>query len=302
MAVEPIAAQHAERQVLLARRAAREADRLWRLVDPADIARSWRSLLQQLFPVVATAQATAAASSGLYVDDVLQEYGRDSDAAGRVMPGAFAGVASDGRDLASLLYQPASVTLAQIGAGAGVPRALASGRFVTDMIVRTQIADAGRVADGVAIAARPQLRGYVRMIVGKTCSRCLVLAGRRYAWNEGFRRHPRCDCRHVPVAEDVPGDVRTDPRAYFDSLDEAEQDDLLGRAGADTVRAGGDIARVVNARRDMYTADGRQFTTEATTRRGTGRRVRLMPEQIYREAGGSRDEAIRLLRLHGYIL
>jgi hypothetical protein len=29
--------------------------------------------------------------------------------------------------------------------------------------------------------------------------------------------------------------------------------------------------------------------------------VRLMPEQIYVEAGGNRHEAIRLLRVHGYI-
>jgi hypothetical protein len=30
--------------------------------------------------------------------------------------------------------------------------------------------------------------------------------------------------------------------------------------------------------------------------------VRLMPEQIYLEAAGDRAEAIRLLRLHSYLL
>jgi hypothetical protein len=138
--------------------------------------------------------------------------------------------------------------------------------------------------------------GYVRMIVGKTCSRCLILAGRRYQWNAGFRRHPRCDCRHVPVAEDVPGDVQTDPDAYFRSLSRAEQDDLLGKDGAEAARAGADLAQVVNARRGMYTADGRQYTREAASRQ----RRRLMPEQIFREAK-DRDDAIRLLRLHRYI-
>jgi hypothetical protein len=45
-----------------------------------------------------------------------------------------------------------------------------------------------------------------------------------------------------------------------------------------------------------------------TTRRGfAGRRlgrgvVRLMPEQIYLDAGGDRDEALRLLQQHGYII
>jgi hypothetical protein len=30
--------------------------------------------------------------------------------------------------------------------------------------------------------------------------------------------------------------------------------------------------------------------------------VRLMPEEIYREAGSNRPEAVRLLRLHGYLI
>jgi hypothetical protein len=46
----------------------------------------------------------------------------------------------------------------------------------------------------------------------------------------------------------------------------------------------------------MYEAGGKRFTTEAA-----GRRPRLMPEQILREAGRDRAEAVRLLRLHGYL-
>lgn len=296
MAVEEIAAGHAERQVALGRRTARQLGRLWALLDLANIASSWRALLPEAFAVLSTSQATAAASAGLYVDDVLEASGAAAAAAGRIQAGAFAGIASDGRDLVALLYQPAITTLQLIGQGVKPPRAAAAGRFVLDMLGRTQVADAGRTAVGTAIAARPQARGYVRMVVGKTCSRCLILAGRRYEWNEGFLRHPRCDCRHIPVAEDVPGDVRTDPRAYFDSLSAAEQDELLGKAGADAVRAGADMAKVVNARRGMTTAGGRLFTTEAA-----GRRPRLMPEQIFRDAR-DRDDAIRLLRLHGYTL
>jgi hypothetical protein len=139
------------------------------------------------------------------------------------------------------------------------------------------------------------------MVVGGTCDRCLILAGRVYRWNAGFQRHPRCDCRHIPATEDVAGDLTTDPKAAFEAMPAAEQERVFGKAGAEAIRDGADMARVVNARRGMYTAGGRLFTREATTRRGTGRRVRLMPEQIYREAEGNRGEAIRLLRLHGYI-
>ena len=297
MAVEPIAAQHAERQVTLARRTATELGRLWRLIDPSRIAASWGSLLPQALAVLGTSQATAAAAAGTYVDDALEAQGAAPEAAGRIVVGAFAGIASDGRPLASLLLQPSITTLRQIEQGLSPARALAMGRFTLDMITRTQVADAGRTAVGTAIAVRLEVRGYVRMVVGKTCARCLILAGRRYEWNQGFRRHPRCDCRHIPVADDVPGDVATDPGAYFAALDREEQDDLLGKDGAEAVRAGADMAAVVNARRGMHTADdGRKYTREAATRR----RLRMMPEQIFREAR-DRDDAIRLLRLHGYI-
>ena len=108
---------------------------------------------------------------------------------------------------------------------------------------------------------------------------------------------------HIPAAEYLP-EASTVPRRYFDSLSEPEQDAAFTHDGAQAIRDGADIARVVNARRkgQVYEAGGRTYTREATTRRGTGRRVRLAPEQIYKEAGGNRDEAIRLLKLHGYLL
>ena len=297
MSVEAVAERHAARQVTLGRETSLELARLWRQVDAGDIRGSWRGMLERALAILGTSQATAAASAGSYVDDALEEQGLDADAEGRVMPGAFAGIASDGRPLASLLEEPSISALSYIKKGATPERALTSGGFVLDMISRTQVADAGRTAVGTAIVARPEVGGYVRMIVGKTCSRCLILAGRRYEWNAGFRRHPRCDCRHIPVAESVPDDVRVNPRAYFDSLPAAEQDQLLGKAGAQAVREGADMAKVVNARREnaMYTADGRLYTREAA-----GKRPRLMPEQIFRDAK-DRDDAIRLLKLHGYI-
>jgi hypothetical protein len=295
VAVEPIAAQHAERQVILARRTATELGRLWRLIDPRRIAGSWGALLPSALVVLGTSQATAAAGAGTYVDDALEAQGAAVAAEGRVAAEMFAGIASDGRPLATLLLEPMIASLELIGKGAAPARALASGRFQLDMITRTQVADAGRVAVGAAITARPDVGGYVRMIVGKTCSRCLILAGRRYRWNSGFRRHPRCDCRHVPYAENVPSDISTDPRAYFDSLSRDEQDEAFGKAGAEAIRQGADMARVVNARRGIYTAGGRTFTTEMA-----GRRPRMMPEQILRDAK-DREDAIRLLRLHGYL-
>lgn len=195
MAVEQIAAGHAERQVTLARRTSVELGKLWRQIDRGNIAASWGSLIPQALVVLGTSQGTAAASAGLYVDDVLEASGVGTESSGRIAPLSFAGVASDGRPLASLLLEPSITALSQIKQGASPAQALNSGRFLLDMVSRTQVADAGRVAVGTAIAARPQVRGYVRMIVGKTCSRCLILAGRRYGWSAGFQRHPRLPLR-----------------------------------------------------------------------------------------------------------
>lgn len=287
---------HQRRQKAIARRAAERVGELWRQIDRTNIAASWRQLITQALPVVSSAQGIAAASAGVYVDDALEAQGLAAAAEGRVSVTALAGIASDGRNLADLLYRPAVRTLAAIGAGYKPSRAMTAGAVDLDMIVRTQIADAGRAATSVAITARPRVAGYVRMLSLPSCSRCIVLAGKFYRWNAGFRRHPRCDCRHIPAAENAT-DLRTDPMAAFRSMEQAEQDRMFGKAGAQAIRDGADLSKVVNARRGITTAaDGRLYTTESA-----GRRPRLMPEQIYRDAR-DRDDAIRLLRLHGYLI
>lgn len=292
---EQLAGAHYRDRVALVRAVAADARRLWRQVDRADIRSSWRALAARLLITLTGAQLAAARQADEYTSGALDAQGIDAQTSVSVQPRALAGVASDGRDLATLLEQPAIGALVALAGGTSVARSMATGYASLDMIVRTQVADAGRVADGVALMARPHVAGYVRMVVGKTCSRCIILAGRWYPANRGFRRHPSCDCIHIPAAEDAE-DLRTDPRKIFDSMSPAEQDKAFTKAGAEAIRAGSDMNQVVNARRGMQTAaDGRLYTTEAA-----GRRPRLMPEQIYRDAK-DRDDAIRLLRLHGYI-
>jgi hypothetical protein len=294
VSTQTAARRHYQDRTRLARLAEQAAARLWRQVDAANIASSWETLLPRLLAALVAGQRAAAELT----DPYLQALDLDGP---RVNPSAFAGVASDGRDLETLLRQPVVTSKVALARGAGTTRALTSGQMAVRIIAATQVADTGRVADGVAVAARPQV-GYVRMVVGKTCARCLILAGKRYRWNAGFNRHPKCDCIHIPTREDSADDLRTDPNAAFRAMSREEQDQTFGKAGAEAIREGADMARVVNARRGMTTAGGKQFTTEATTRRGAGRAVRLMPEQIYLEARGDRAEAIRLLRLHGYLL
>jgi hypothetical protein len=323
---DTVALAHYRARRRLAESAAAEAKRLWRLVSAADLVGSWREASTRMLVVLSGAQLAAARAADGYLDTVLDEQDISPDAEGRTNARALAGVASDGRDLSTLLDRPIIATLVAIGDGATTSQALATGHATLDMIVRTQVADAGRVADQVAMTARPRTTGYTRMVVGKTCSRCLILAGRWYRYDAGFNRHPRCDCVGIPSREAIAGDVHLDPQRAFDAMTRAEQDKAFTKAGAEAIRLGANPAQVVNARRGMQIAGayGRTVatTTEGVTTRGlagrrlgardtgvkakdqryrTSRTPRLMPEQILRDAK-DRDDAIRLLKRFGYIV
>lgn len=323
MSVEQVARAQYDTQAALARRAAEAAQAWWALVDLADLDGSWSKVATRLQVAVGAAQTLAASSADSYTAAALAAQGVKAPAAGRVDPLAFSGVASDGRPLDSLLYEPVIATKAAIGAGVAPAEAKLRGLASLVRIAATQVQDAGRAAGGVAIASRPRVTGYVRMLNPPSCARCSILAGKWFRWNTGFQRHPHCDCIHVPAAEDA-SDLRTDPRAYFDSLSPAEQDRVFTKAGAQAIRDGSDLGQVVNARRGMQTAQvyGHQLKTtlEGITTRGVaGQRLgelakakgqryrasttpRLMPESIYEIAGGNRDEAIRLLKRYGYLI
>ena len=178
------------------------------------------------FQVLAATDAIGA------VPAMLEEQGIDPDPQGQVVPTVFAGTASDGRPLPSLFEQAAN-------------------DFAFDLMVVTQLQDVARAAGGAATANSYGAQGYVRMLNPPSCSRCAILAGRFYRWNDGFLRHPKCDCRHIPSTEALSGDLRLDPNAYFESLAPAEQSRIFTNAGAKAIRDGADIGQVVNARRGM---------------------------------------------------
>jgi hypothetical protein len=314
---------HYRRQQAITARAVALAAALWGRVDPDALAESWAVLAGALWRVVASSQIAAASLASGYVDDVLDEQGIGRDAQGRVRPSSVAGVASDGRELSALLYSPlAQARQARYGGGS-TAQAVRVGREALSRIVATQVQDAGRVAVGVEAFARPAVTGYVRQLNLPSCSRCIVLAGKWFRSNEGFERHPKCDCVHIPTREDIAGDVQTSPRAAFGSLSPEEQDRIFTADGARAIRDGADLGQVVNARRGMRTASvfGERLavTTEGTTVRGVAGRAlggaarargaryrsatapRLMPEAIYELAGDDRAEAIRLLRRYGYL-
>jgi hypothetical protein len=293
MVPDAAAAFYREQQQIGALTAA-TVKRLWARMG-TDFDPSWAKIRPSMLQVVAAGQLAAATRAVPYVPAVLDETGQDGgDPVGDLNPAAFTGTASDGWDLGTLLDQAPITAKTAVAGGAETAAALAqAGRFLT-MATLTQIADTRREVVAADIGRRPKVTGYVRMLNPPSCSRCAILAGKWYRWNEGFLRHPRCDCVHIPSTEDRAGDFRTDPYAYFRSLTEAGQEQVFGRSEARAIRDGGDIFRVVNVQqRGLAAPTSRQA-------RRYGAPTRLTVDDIYRTAG-TRANALTMLQQHGYI-
>lgn len=303
------------------------ARRLWGVRPPGDFEARFDEVAPTLVAAVVAAQARAVADAEDYTTAVLDELGTPVDPVAQVSAAPLVGVASDGRELDSLMYGAVIHSKAQVARGRTPAAAWEAGRSALLLRVQTQVADASRQAVGLSVAVRPRT-GSVRMLNPPSCPRCTVLAGRWYRYNAGFRRHPGCDCRAIPSTEASAGDLTVDPRAYFDSLSATDQAKWFGHAAAEAIRSGADVAQVVNARRGMYTttAYGQQVhaTHEGVTRRGlayqsmsqatyvrkaaelkSGRfrslkAPRVMPETL-QQIAESRDDYLRLLELYGYI-
>lgn len=243
------------------------ARRAWNLGSPAG-----------MLPALTVLQGLAATNGVNGVEAILAEQNIAAPASGAVNTDLLAGIASDGRPLGSLLEQAS--TLAAL-----------------ELMVVTQLADAARIAAGLSIATRQDV-GWTRMVNPPCCARCAILAGKFFRWNDGFQRHPACDCTHIPTREDVVGDVRTDPQALFNQ----GMVNGVTKAEQKAISAGADLNQVVNARRSIYMDPaGRRFTREGTTNKALDG-PRPTPYQIYREAKEDQGVALRLLTRFGYVI
>lgn len=303
--------------------ARKDARRLWLRVDTGSLVDSWSTLVPALFATIVGAQLLAGRDAEGYVDGVLIAQGLRTGSDGAFAPDSLLGVAADGSDLMRTLMWPAWAAMGAVVAGAPIGRARAAGLAAAELTAMTQVQDAFRVSAGAAAVTRPAVRTWVRALSPPSCSRCIVLAG-SYSWSTAFQRHPRCDCVAIPSGRGSEADFSsTDPMAYFDAMSREEQDQVFGAAGAEAIRDGADMGRVVNARRkaagistaadanvdllrrqgildDVVAADGRITFAGTSDMDRRDRRVRVMPETIYRVAR-DREHAIDLLRANGFI-
>lgn len=297
---------------------------LWAGINRRHILRSWLEILPEATAIVTAAQLAAAQDADRYMDAALKAQKLDTEGP-PVAAAAFAGIAypldaeTTRFDLKDTLTTPAFTALIGIRGGLSIDRAMGGG--LNDLLLRSQmqVSDAARNAGSVKMASRAKPAGWVRMLNPPSCSRCTILAGKYFKYNQGFARHPGCDCRHIPAPEDTAGDVMTDPYEYFKSLDPGEQARVFTKAGAAAINDGADIFQVVNARAGMHTtAGGSKVTYSGTTRRGywgstqvtrdrrgkerygVAIRQRMMPEEIYKRSN-SQAQTLAMLEQYGYI-
>jgi hypothetical protein len=154
-----------------------------------------------------------------------------------------------------------------------------------DRLVESLVQDAGRAAESVASAARPNIY-HVRYLSPPSCSRCAVLAGRVYRYSDGFKRHPNCDCVMIPTT--VAASNAQDPVDLF----ERGLVSGLSKADAQALKDGADFSQIVNVR------SRRAGLTEAG--RVLARRGRPTPEAIYASTN-TREEAVAALKAAGYL-
>lgn len=218
----------------------------WQRVDRNDFDSSVGLLLPTLTALVAQAQVQAAEESQRFIEQVDAFNGVQSDV--QVAPPAFAGVDWDGLRLEPMILFASTMMKQRMLAGAPAVDAVQTGLHYTTTLGTTATLDAGREAARVSWLAREVYVNWVRMIQPGACGRCIVLAGKQ-SRERAFPRHPRCRCVAVPSMEVTDGSVETDPQAFFDGLSREEQDKAFTKTGAEAIRAGADMGRVVNARR-----------------------------------------------------
>lgn len=277
----------------------------WREVNPGRISQSWEPMLPAVTTAVTSSQISAAESALMANGSMRVATGQYELPEAFADPESFAGQSSDAGDLSAALYVPAIRAKQAIANGAAPAAALLDTRKEFEKIVRSLVSDSGRQA-ATAGNATHFTGGYVRMLNPPSCSRCAILAGRWFRWNDGFQRHPQCDCVHIPSKSGAwardEGFV-SDPYDYFNSLSQEDQARLYGASNAQAIRDGADIFQVENSKIGRST-DKMSTTASTSKRRGIyrGPGERLTPDGIYARAGGDRDAALRGLEKYGYIL
>lgn len=297
MRIPTSAVEQYERQQQIAGRTAISLRRLVSLMGD-DFDAGWIRVRDRAFATVQLGRAASIHAAMPYTSELLSETAQDSVPAGAIVPATFLQQTPAGGSVIEALDVVPVRAKQSVASGASTRAARNSAASWLSGVVLTMLADTRRDVYQADIISRPQVTGYVRMLNPPSCSRCAILAGRRYLWNEGFLRHPNCDCQHIPASEQVAGDLRTDPYEYFKSLSEKEQNRYFGKYEAQGIRDGADIFQVVNTRERGLRIVGADGQNTGLVRYAG--RTKPTLAQIYR-TDPDRRFVIENLQYHGYI-
>ena len=314
--------------------AQRRVGELWGMASGQNLDDSWSALAPLMVAQASSAQAASAGLANPYMRAVSASYG-DTTPNVEVAPAAFAGVMQDGRPLQASMYTAVLTTKELVSRGESLYTAFQAGAQALAVVVGAAVQDSGRMADMTAGMARTYTY-YVRQAGGSCCSRCAVLVGVR-SGPDAFLRHVCCQCTACPVEVTKagvpvnPGGFYSSPGELFDSLSKAEQDARFTKAGAEAIRHGADVSRVVNARRGSYVSSYLERTNAGekvarmslrpvtigkrpdgsplqvfVTKAGRNNAkyldgLRLMPEQLVKMAAGDAGRLRDLLTKYGYM-
>ncbi|QXJ19616.1 hypothetical protein AGRA3207_000178 [Actinomadura graeca] len=238
-----------------ARATARATD-LHAQVDPARaVEPQWAALAPEAAALLADAQARAALVALAYLDEHAAACGAGGTPGPYLSPAAVSGRTSAGHDLAAVLARLVGVWRGRLAAGQPPGEAWHATAPRLARLVRSEVADAHREYLSGSLCLDDRVIAYQRLVTLPACARCLILAGQRYTFSAGFKRHPGCTgCTHIPIYH-LPGrgevggtpDDHT-PRALFGEMSPAQQLAAVGgkSEAVQSIHDGVDMFAVVN--------------------------------------------------------
>ncbi len=177
--------------------------RLWAL-SGTEFDAGWRQVRSRAIETMQLGRAAAIHAAIPYTSEVLAETRQVGVPSGAVVPAAFLAYAPNGYPVADTLDRLPVVAKQGVASGMNATQARARASSWLSGVALTMLADTRRDVFQADIVSRPQVTGYVRMLNPPSCSRCVILAGKRFAWNQGFQRHPNCFPAGVVVSGPSP--------------------------------------------------------------------------------------------------
>lgn len=196
-----LAARRAVYQQRVESKLADEISSTWRLLRVGSLDSHWGKVSLNIKRALAASQYAAAQGASKYVDAAVSAQSALPERLAAVPAQSFAGIAADGRELAGAVVQPLIGMKIDLAHGRELADTLERGERRMLTLVKGELGNTARIADGVALALEPQVVGYIRHVSAKACARCLVLSGKFFRRNKGFDRHPKCHCTHVALID-----------------------------------------------------------------------------------------------------